>query len=190
MQELQKTSHLTDSSVSLLTGKDVSITPEKAWTQGTNIQKALKHYPTETRAYLIKAVMSLVEDIDATKTLSTDEQYRFTCRAIIEEHPTLKIEEIHLAFDYIRKGKFGNLYGRLKTAEILEALKQYEVQIRADIVERTAHNEKFAPLDIDTSLIKAINDSPIPKGHGSGSRLRKHLDRMLPNTTDDETTQQ
>lgn len=129
-------------------------------------------------------VGKLCKDMDATKTLSTDEELLFTCRAIITEHPTLKLEEIAVCFDMIRMGKFGKLYGRLKTAEILECLRQYEGEIRAEIMETKVKQMHIdhtqAMMDtIDPALIaRFISDKRVEmKKDGIGSRLRRELDK-------------
>lgn len=162
----------------------LNITPEIAWKKGTNIQTAYKHEPTATRAYLVMALGRLIEDVDANKTLRTDDELKFTCRAIMEEHPTMKVEEIALAFDYIRMGKFGKLYERLKTAEILEALRRYEGEIRTIYIESQIHNEQsfkneinIMPENIVQDLRESLstNTDP-PKGEGIGTRLRKQFD--------------
>jgi len=185
MDSKEKTLALTESTTLLLTDKENKvglITPADAWTKGTNIQVALKTHPAVCRGWIMSEVGRLCKDIDATKTLSSDEEMRFTCRAIIEEHPTITLEEIKVCFDMIRMGKFGKLYGRLKSAEILECLRRYEGEVRTDIMEakrqaekdeyRKYTEQKLEPLN----LAQLVKDSPKAKGKGIGSRLRDHLD--------------
>ena len=154
------------------------ITPNEAWTHGTNLIRAVRLHPQEVRAWLYAEVARLCKDIDANKTLSTDEQLQFTCRAILDDFPALKMEEVRAAFDMIRTGKFGKLYERLKTAEILDALRRYEGEVRTEILERRE------PVDLTASLarlklsehIDNINTEPHAfSGEGVGTRLRNKI---------------
>lgn len=117
------------------------------------------------------------------KTISTNEELDFVCRTIIDDFPALKLEEIRLAFDNIRKGKV-NLYERLKGPEILKALYDYEGDVRAPILEdlnkmaREGGRMNTLP-DWMTRMkdwMPEDTEPPEAKGHGLGSRLRKHLD--------------
>lgn len=177
------TSQLNQQTTLLLTGKVQFLTPAEAWHNGTNIQKAIRIHPEMCRGWIMAQVGKLCKDMDATKTLSTDEELLFTCRSILTEHPTLKLEEIAVCFDMIRMGKFGKLYGRLKTAEILECLRQYEGEIRAEIMETKVKQMHIdhtqAMMDtIDPAIIaKFISDKRVEmKKDGIGSRLRRELD--------------
>lgn len=174
---------LTASAISLLTGERVSLTPQQAWVEGTNIKKALKHAPEQVRAYVVKEVAGLCKEMDMKKTISTNEELDFVCRTILEDFPTLKIEELRLAFDNIRKGKV-DLYERLKGPEILKALYDYEGDVRAPILEdlnrrqREAGRMKNLPPWFERMKHWMPEDEEMetPPGHGIGSRLRKHLD--------------
>lgn len=135
------------------------------------------------RGWIMAQVGKLCRDMDMKKTLSTDEELTFTCRAIIQEHPTLKLEEIAVCFDMIRMGKFGKLYERLKSAEILEYLRRYEGEIRTEIKERDVKQEgldytQSMMENIDPKLLaQFVTDSNVTmKPDGIGSRLRRHLD--------------
>lgn len=177
MDSLQKTSHLTESSRSLLRGNPVQVNVFNAWFDGSNVRAALKVEPELTRAYIVKEVASLCKMVDAKKTLSSDEEISFCCRAIIDEHPTLKIEELHVIFNMIKKGKLIEVYERLKTAEILKAICIYESEYRAPAIEKQLHqakqttmpDRKLEPLN----LAKLVEDSPLPTPEGLGTRLRK-----------------
>tara|TARA_R100000654_G_scaffold14432_2_gene31042 strand:+ start:7892 stop:8344 length:453 start_codon:yes stop_codon:yes gene_type:complete len=136
------------------------------------------------RLWLLTEVGRLCKMIDANKTLSTDEELQMCCRAIINDFPALKIEEVRTCFDMIIQGKFGKLYERLKTAEILECLRQYEGEVRAPILERHMHNQKHKELEwsqqhektfkkiVDSLDIKTIQNK---SDKGLGSRLKKTL---------------
>lgn len=161
----------------------VSISPSSAWSDGTNLNVAVMRHPMEVRAWLYKEVARLCRDIDASKTLTTDEQLQFTCRAILDEFPALKLEEVHIVFDMLRMGKFGKLYERLKTAEILTAIRDYEGEVRAPILEASHASEKATPIFKEalqrmklSHHIDEIQTSPRTfSGEGVGTRLKKKL---------------
>ena len=82
----------------------------------------------------------------------------------------------------IRKGKYGKLFERLKTAEILSFITLYESETRATLIEdanRKARHEihqesteALEQLDL-VSLIDSIKPTPEAKGKGIGSQLRE-----------------
>lgn len=84
----------------------------------------------------------------------------------------------------IRQGKFGKLFERLKTAEILECLRKYEGEVRVEIMERIHREEKgeqFKPIERDSNaqnlseLLKDVLDEP-KEDHTFdriGARLKK-----------------
>lgn len=128
----------------------------------------------------------MVKEIDANKTLSSNEEIEFCCRSIIEEHPTLKLDEIYVAFNMIRQGKFGKLYERLKSAEILDCLRRYESDVRSPILERDAEMKRkeflqssdysqvvLEPLGLAGIFDNLAKSETEVKGEGIGSRLRK-----------------
>lgn len=156
-----------------------AITPADAWHHGTNLAQAVRLHPSEVRAWIYAEVAKLCKDVDATKTITTDEQLQFTCRAILDDHPTIKVEEVRAAFDMVRMGKFGKLYERLKTAEILDALRRYEGEIRTDILEQQRPARTFEQSLQRLKLshhIDNIDTSPQPRGgEGAGARLKARI---------------
>ena len=176
----EKTLALMPQTNSLLKGDIHLIKPDEAWNKGTNIQTAIKVMPDMCRAWIYSQVAQLCKDMNATKTLDTDEQLQFTCRAILQEHPTLKLEEIKVCFDMIRMGKFGKLFERLKSAEILEFLRRYEGEVRSEVLERNHQKERDHKAErmlegIDPLTLKEfIQDSKVKlKPEGIGTRLAK-----------------
>ena len=150
---------------------------------GTNLQRAVRLHPAEVRAWLYAEVAKLCRDIDANKTLTTDEQLQFTCRAILEDHPTIKVEEVRVVFDMIRMGKFGKLFERLKTAEILDSLRRYEGEVRTEILETNAYEAKSSTVFRDAlkafkldAHIDSVDTTPqTGGGEGLGKRLKKRI---------------
>ena len=71
----------------------------------------------------------------------------------------------------VRQGKFGKLFERLKSAEILEFIRQYEGEVRTEVMklyakersERFEKVEKLEPLNLGKRLADILNDdTPLP----------------------------
>jgi len=168
----------------------MGVTPTDAWNLGTNIRSAMKvneEHEQAIRMWVVTEVAKLCKEVDANKTLSTDEELKFCCRSIIEDFPALKLEELRACFDMIRAGKFGKLYERLKTPEILDALRRYEGEVRAPIMERQIHNQKWNMQERMDNQLKdskevrevvgslSVTAPKKPKDSGLGQRVKKHL---------------
>jgi hypothetical protein len=171
-------------SVSLLKDNTVSITPQEAFEQGTNIKKALAVAPDMVRGWIVSEVGRLIKDMDMKTTISSNEELMFCCRSIIEERPALTLEEIRVVFDMVRKGKFGKLYERLKTAEILGFFEKYAGTTRAAMLEERNRNRQYqheveareALQRIDAGKLADSVRDHTPTPQGLGTRLRKQWD--------------
>ena len=53
------------------------VKPKEAWTEGTNIKLAVKHNPEIVRGWIMAEVGRLIKDVDANKTISSDEELKF-----------------------------------------------------------------------------------------------------------------
>lgn len=185
---IQTTSHLKPLTISLITDNKTLVKPIEAWERGTNIQTAVKHNPKIVRGWIMAEVGRLIKEVDANKTLSTDEELQFCCRSILEEHPTLKLEEIRVCFVMIRQGKFGKLFERLKTAEILECLRKYEGEVRTEVMEsihRKRKSESFEPIERTKDykplgeFLKDVLNEPTPDRDfdRAGARLKNRMEK-------------
>lgn len=158
----------------------------QAWDEGTNIKVALSVAPEIVRAWIVAEVGRLIKDMNCKTTIGTDEELMFCCRAIIDDHPTLRLEEIKIIFDWVRKGKFGKLFERLKTAEILGFIENYCGETRAQILEDRVRAEKDKILERNEEVLEPLGLTDIydslkikehkPKGQGIGTRLRNKND--------------
>lgn len=108
--------------------------------------------PQETRAALLKMVRDVVTFIDAKRTLESIDDYLFTVESMIDNHPTMKLEEFHLVFIGMKQGEYGHFYERLKTPQILECCCKYEA-LRAEILERLNRAPVTRGLRDDQSVI-------------------------------------
>lgn len=135
----------------------------------------------------------LIKELDMKTTISTDEELIFCCNSILEEHPTIKLEEIRVCFNMLRRGKFGKMYERLKTSEILDCLRKYEGEVRVEIMERKIHTDRIEKQKkteesiYNSGLREVVDDMVIeaiePKGEGLGTRLRKKFEQFSPEKT-------
>jgi len=129
------------------------LTVETAWNEGHNIQELMRTAPQWTISMMILELGKLVDFVDAKKTLSDSEQLMFAAESLVEDFPTMKIEEFVLVFTWIKKGKFGKMYERLKLAEIQEAVRTYEGEYRAEHMEKLNHARKHEGKEYDPSKI-------------------------------------
>ena len=68
----------------------MTVSPGDAWTKGTNIRTAMrinKEHEQAVRLWVLTEVGRLCKMVDANKTLSSDEEMRMTCRAIVDDFP-------------------------------------------------------------------------------------------------------
>lgn len=71
-------------------GDIIGVTPTDAWNLGTNIRSAMKvdeQHEQAIRMWIVTEVAKLCKEVDANKTLATDDELRFCCRSIIEDFP-------------------------------------------------------------------------------------------------------
>ena len=175
-------SQQTDLATLLQTG-EFPTKPSEAFYGGVNLQKAIKEMPSLVRGWMLAEVGRLCKDIDETKTLKSDEEITFCCKSIIEDHPTITLQEVRLAFNMVRQGKFGKLYGRLKTAEILEFLRRYEAEVRTEAIESRMQEERSKRLETaerklePLGLKDLVKDSPPPTPKGLGTRIRESWEK-------------
>jgi len=171
----------------LLKDKSLNLTPEEAWLKGTNMATAIKENPAMVRGWIMSEVGRLIKELDTNKTIASDEELIFCCNAIVDEHPTIKLEEIRTCFNMIRMGKFGKLFERLKTPEILEFICKYEGEVRTEIIERLHRERKsedYKPIDRNKDykplgeFLKDVLDEPTPerKFDRAGARLKRKID--------------
>jgi hypothetical protein len=131
-----------------------------AFFQGTNVRTALRIQPEETRMALVKMVADLVQWVDAKKTLNSTEEITFTVEAILQQLPAMTLEEIRMAFDQIKMGKF-KLYERLKTAEILDCLMKVDAA-RAELLERRHMYDAHQGQQVMTQMLaRTMNEGTV-----------------------------
>lgn len=132
-------------------GKELTV--KTAWEQGHGIRHLMRTAPQWTISMLILELGKLVDFVDAKKTLKDSDQLLFTAESLVEDFPSMKLEEFVLVFNWIKKGKFGKMYERLKLAEIEDAIKTYEGEHRAQYLEDKNNEQKHYGKEYDTTNI-------------------------------------
>ena len=130
------------------------MTPQNAWSEGTNIRTALRLHPQQVRGWFLAELGKLIKFVDATKTIQDDEEMKETARALMEEMPAFKLEEFALVFEGIKRNKFGPMYGRLKLGELLECCRKWE-EMRAERILEREHRPEHDPYRrMSTEVVK------------------------------------
>lgn len=110
----------------------------------TNIRKAVRLAPNMVRGWLVAQIASLCKFVDATKTISTEDELVETARALIEEFPAFTLSEFHAVFDGIKRDRFGPMYGRLKLGELMQCCRKWEEDRAEQVLERR-HRPEYDP---------------------------------------------
>jgi hypothetical protein len=135
---------------------------------GTPITQLTKDHPQETKLWLAAEIGKVCKFIEANKTLKTQEELFFTCTELLNYCKSWKAEQFLTFFDAIKRGEFGKIYERLKTAEFLEFAKSYELRI-CDIRERLIRESQ------KTETKKPVEVVYKPEKRTSGDILKETL---------------
>ena len=150
-QRREKQAFQTENSLQIISSTGLfKYTPAEAWHEGTNILTALRCYPEETRAAVIKMIKKTVDFIDAKKTLTSFEDVALCAEMIFEIFPVLKLEELRLVCDRMKQGHYGKFYERLKIQEFRECIQKHEEE-RAPILEEM-HKQIYRGTDNPTNV--------------------------------------
>jgi hypothetical protein len=117
-----------------------------AFEQGLVIQTANKLDGAKTRLLLLAELERLVRAVNATRSFQSQEDLQDAVDDIIEIFPSLKVEEILVAFKMIRQGKF-ELFGNLTTNTLIKCLHKYELDFTIPLREQqhTTHQGAIQP---------------------------------------------
>ena len=138
-----KHGQLSRSTENLLSGLQVPLKPSSAFLEGTNIRRALSVNRQQVRLYLLGQLDTCLKMVDASTTMQSQEEKLLALDMLIEEFPAFTVEEFHLLFRDITKGKY-KLYNRLKLAEFMECARQWE-GVRAVQVLEQQHRPGYDP---------------------------------------------
>lgn len=101
--------------------------PLKAFREGLPICQAVKVDTEQTRFFLFTQLFNLWRSVRVgdARTWENERDIQIVVEDIIDDFPSMKLEEIALCFKAIRKGEV-NIYGRLDTPTLLTAIRDYE----------------------------------------------------------------
>jgi len=144
---------------------------------GTPITQLTKHHPQETKLWLAAEIGKVCKFIEANKTLKDQEELFFTCNELLNYCKSWKAEEFLTFFDAIKRGDFGKIYERLKTAEFLDFAKKYEEK-RCDIFDKLRlqenHQETKKPFKVVYKPEKRTNGDILKET----LNVQKYLSKM------------
>lgn len=111
---------------------------------GTNIRTAMRCDPAGVSVFLAGLIARTCAMVDASTTIRDDDELVAVVDAIVEEFPTMMLEEWTLICRDLQRGKFGPLYNRLKLPEFMDAARKWEGKRAEQYLERT-HNPGHDP---------------------------------------------
>ena len=137
---------------------------------------------------LLDKLERLVRHVNATRTFQSQSDLQDAVDDICELFPSMKLEELLLAFKYIRQGRY-ELYGNFTTNTLLDCIRKYEMSNTVTYREQEHYENKktiqTATLDVKRLLHDLEKD-------GKLRNPRKLLDRTYipyPNDKTDSQTQ-
>lgn len=148
-----------------------NLTTKQAFEEGTNIRTVMRSEPQKGRLLLLQGLAELITFMDAKKTISNDSEIQFSVDSMIEDFPSLTIEDFLIVFRNIKKGRYGKFYERLKLAEISDCIREYEATERADYLEIKANDFK------SSEIPEAITDSEMYKNSRYNWKLEEEREK-------------
>lgn len=141
-----------------------SVDPETAYRKGLSITKAMSHDRRSTKILLFASLKRLWQSVRVgeDKTWRSDEDLRDCVDDIVDVYRTMKLEEVLIVMQDIRRGK-RKIYGRLDTPTILEALQDHDANVTTSYRTRqhTSHGDMI-PAHLD-KLKMIADEMPIQK---------------------------
>jgi hypothetical protein len=153
-----------------LAGVTAITNPLTAFREGLPICQAVKADMEQTRLFLFTQLFSLWRSVRVgdARTWADERDLQVVVEDIIDDFPSLKLEEIALCFKAIRKGEV-NIYGRLDTPTLLSAIRDYEdkhtvtfrenhhrAQVEARALEYAGHGRGLSVRDALAAVVKEM----------------------------------
>jgi hypothetical protein len=164
------------------------MTVTQAYKRGFSLSKALKAEPAKVRLTMLAELERLVRHVNATRTFQTQTDLQDAVEDICELFPSMKLEEVLIAFKQIRQGRF-DLYGNFTTNVLIDCIRNYEMQNTVTMREQEHVENKKQQVEtaaIDWQRLKRDLDA-----EGLLKTPRKVLDRTFipyPNDKEDAAT--
>jgi hypothetical protein len=122
--------------------------------EGTNIRRALKVHPEDTRAAIIDAVMKVSAYIDAKKTLTSIPEFIEVAEELMERFQNFTLEDFRLCLQRMRSAQY---YERLKLAEYVAAFQAYDLE-KCEVAAKRATDKKFHQPDTPIQDTRKLAD--------------------------------
>ena len=164
------------------------MTVTQAYKRGFSLSKALKAEPAKVHLTLLAELERLVRHVNATRTFQSQTELMDAVEDICELFPSMKLEEVLIAFKQIRQGRF-DLYGNFTTNVLIDCIRNYEMQNTVAMREQEHVENKKQQVEtaaIDWQRLKRDLDA-----EGLLKTPRKVLDRTFipyPNDKEDAAT--
>lgn len=97
------------------------------------------------KAFLVVAVTDLVQSFNVGKNMDA-RQIAFLVQSILKDYYYLKLDELKLCFDNIKKGRYGKVFDRLDAAVIYEFIEVFLVE-RLNYIQDKRNSEELSNLD-------------------------------------------
>lgn len=97
-----------------------------AFTKGTSIRAMEASHPVQLGTWLLYEIIRTCQYLECKNTITTKEDANELADELIEQYPTMKIEEFAIVFKNIRFQKYGKYYERLKAGEFMECFLKHD----------------------------------------------------------------
>lgn len=122
------------------------MTPQQAWSEGTNVLASFRINPAQTEATLLLLVKDTLTYLDCSKTITADRDLIDAVAFLRDEFPAMKLEEWHIIMHRLKTGQYPVKYERLKLPELVDIFRLYEGE-RAEMREGAWRELKKATPD-------------------------------------------
>lgn len=102
------------------------MTPQKAWSEGTNVLASYRVNPAQTEATLLLLLKETLTYLDCSKTITADRDLIDAVAFLRQEFPAMKLEEWHIIMHRMKTGHYPVKFERLKLPEIVAIFREYE----------------------------------------------------------------
>ncbi len=151
---------------------------EEIHRNGISVSRANKEAPEALRAFLGRELVTLSRNVKVNNTFSNEEDVVTAIEDIIQEFPSLKLEEVREVFTQIRRGKV-ELYGRLDTPTICNALRDYDVNVACEFREKHYKEAlREEPLGSVRSFREIIDS--LPEARPTFEEIMKRRSKLTP----------
>jgi len=135
------------------------LTPERAWSEGTNVLVAYREAPAKTEAALIIMLKETLSYLDYNKSITADRDVLDAVHHLRDTFPAMKLEEWAIIMHRLKTGEYRPGYERLKLPELVDIFQQYEGE-RAAVREGNWNElKKHAPDRLNDDQLDALYDN-------------------------------